>query len=100
MLTPVLPPLPNTFRIGATPSLYQRRVLRSTAISANPTCFEPRRRITFGMRDDRQRRAGATGVEMVAGKSMVDARPAPLQTPHDLDTSINAALDFPASNEG
>ncbi|PBK64840.1 hypothetical protein ARMSODRAFT_452911 [Armillaria solidipes] len=34
--------------------------------------------------------------QLVGGKSMVNARPAPLQMLHDLDTSINAVLKFPA----
>ncbi|PBK79656.1 hypothetical protein ARMGADRAFT_1092920 [Armillaria gallica] len=39
---------------------------------------------------------------MVGGwkKSIADARPTALQMPHDLDTSINVALDFPAKQRG
>ncbi|SJK99406.1 uncharacterized protein ARMOST_02704 [Armillaria ostoyae] len=35
--------------------------------------------------DDYRQRIGATGVEMVGGKRMVDARPTPLQMPYDLE---------------
>ncbi|PBK81280.1 hypothetical protein ARMGADRAFT_784118 [Armillaria gallica] len=38
--------------------------------------------------------------QLVGGKSMVNVRPAPLQIPHDLNTSISAALDFPAKQWG
>ncbi len=95
--TPILSPLPSTFRISATHPLHQCRVLQSTAISTYHANFEPRRRIMFGMRDDRQWRAGVTGVEIVGGKSMADARLAPLQMPHDRP-QISDAYNGPSSN--
>ncbi|KAK0217537.1 hypothetical protein EDD85DRAFT_798012 [Armillaria nabsnona] len=51
------------------PNLYHA-AYRVPAISAYHTSLEPRQRITFGMRDDRQWRAGGTGVEIVGGKTM------------------------------
>ncbi len=60
------------------PNLYHA-AYRVLAISAYHTSLEPRQHVTFGMRDDQQWRAGATGVEIVGGKSMVDARLAPLR---------------------
>ncbi|PBK80133.1 hypothetical protein ARMGADRAFT_87169 [Armillaria gallica] len=91
MPTPILPPLLSTFNrclIDAAPSLFV-----PTTISACYTNFAPRPRITFEMNGTT---VGVPGVEMVGGKSMIDARPAPLPMPHVLNTSISAALDFPA----
>ncbi len=60
------------------PNLYHA-AYRVPAISAYHTHLEPRQHITFGMQDDGQWRAGATGVEIVGGKSTVNACLASLQ---------------------
>lgn len=54
-------------------------------LSWSPQCCA---NATYHARDERsdyQQKDGATGVEMVGGKRMLDARPTPLQTLYDLD---------------
>ncbi len=84
-----MPRLPFTNTVHCVPQRYQHimPVLSQGDVS----------RSEYGTTTDRG--LGALG-QLVGGKSMVDARPAPLQMPHDLNTSISVALDFPAKERG